>query len=152
MSQEAFSTADAQGYFSRMLRGEVAPPPIATLLGGTIEKVDVQAGRLRARYEASATFLNPAGMVQGGMLSAMLDDLSAGLVDASLMAGEGVVTLNLNVSFLRPAVVGTITGEARFIRRGRSVCHVSATLQQDGKDVATAVATCQIVRPIDPAR
>lgn len=142
----AHSTADANGYFSRMLRGETPPAPVLTLLGSRIIAVDAAAGSLSARYEAQAGFRNPAGTVQGGMLSAMLDDLTACLVDASLIAGEGVATLNLNVSFLRPATVGTLTGEARFIRRGRSVCHVSGVLQQDGKDVATAVATCQIVR------
>jgi uncharacterized protein (TIGR00369 family) len=142
----AASTADASGYFSRMLSGDVPPPPVATLLGGVVTQLDLQVGLLRARYTATDAFLNPAGTVQGGMLSAMLDDLTACLLDASLMAGEGVATLNLNVSFLRPAAVGELTGEARFIRRGRSVCHVSGVLQQDGKDVATAVATCQIVR------
>jgi acyl-coenzyme A thioesterase PaaI-like protein len=71
MSQEAFSTADAQGYFSRMLRGETPPAPVLTLLGSRISAVDAAAGRLSARYEAQVNFRNPAGTVQGGMLSAM---------------------------------------------------------------------------------
>jgi len=74
-----------------------------------------------------------------------LDDLTASLVDATLAAGQGVATLNLNVSFLRPAQVGTLQGEARLLRRGRDVCHVMGTLLQDGKEVATAVAVCKIV-------
>lgn len=146
MSSDVPLPADPNGYFSRMLRGELPPPPVARLLNATVTRVDLQAGLLQARYTATPDFLNPAGTVQGGMLSAMLDDLTACLVDASLSAGEGVATLNLNVSFLRSAAVGEITGEARFVRRGRSVCHVSGVLQQDGQDVATAVATCQIVR------
>ena len=39
----AHSTADANGYFSRMLRGEVARPPVLTLLGSRIDAVDAQA-------------------------------------------------------------------------------------------------------------
>jgi uncharacterized protein (TIGR00369 family) len=139
------TTADANGYFSRMLRGEVARPPVLTLLGSHIDAVDATAGTLSARYEAPAGFRNPAGTVQGGMLSAMLDDLTASLVDATLAAGQGVATLNLNVSFLRPAQVGTLQGEARMLRRGRDVCHVMGTLLQDGKEVATAVAVCKVV-------
>lgn len=139
------STADANGYFSRMLRGESARPPVLTLLGSQIDAVDAAAGTLSARYEAQASFRNPAGTVQGGMLSAMLDDLTASLVDATLPAGQGVATLNLNVSFLRPAQVGSLQGEARMLRRGRDVCHVTGTLLQDGKEVATAVAVCKIV-------
>jgi uncharacterized protein (TIGR00369 family) len=145
MSQEAFSTADAQGYFSRMLHGETPPAPVLTLLGSRIIAVDAAAGSLSANYEAQAGFRNPAGTVQGGMLSAMLDDLTASLVDATLAAGQGVATLNLNVSFLRPAQVGTLQGEARMLRRGRDVCHAMGTLLQDGKEVATAVAVCKIV-------
>lgn len=145
MSDPAFHTADPQGYFSRMLRGEVARTPVLTLLGGEVESVDAAAGTLRARYEGRADFRNPAGTVQGGMLSAMLDDVTASLVDATLTAGQGVATLSLNVSFLRPAQVGTLQAQATLLRRGRDVCHVMGVLQQNGKDVATAVAVCKIV-------
>ena len=141
----AHATADANGYFSRMLRGETPRPPVLTLLGSQIDAVDAAAGTLSATYQAQADFRNPAGTVQGGMLSAMLDDLTASLVDATLSAGQGVATLNLNVSFLRPAHVGPLQGEARLLRRGRDVCHVVGTLLQDGKEVATAVAVCKVV-------
>jgi len=137
----AHTTADANSYFSRMLRGETRPAPVLTLLGSRIDAVDAAAGTLSATYEAPAQFRNPAGTVQGGML----DDLTASLVDATLAAGQGVATLNLNVSFLRPAQVGTLQGQARMLRRGRDVCHVMGTLLQDGKEVATTVAVCKIV-------
>ena len=140
------ATADTNGYFSRMLRGETPRPPVLTLLGSRIDAVDVHAGTLSATYEAQASFRNPAGTVQGGMLSAMLDDLTASLVDATLTAGQGVATLNLNVSFLRPVQMGALQGEARMLRRGRDVCHVMGTLLQDGKEVATAVAVCKVVQ------
>ena len=145
MSSSPFKTTDPQGYFSRMLRGEVARTPVLTLLGGEVEFVDAESGTLRARYVGRDEFRNPAGSVQGGMLSAMLDDVTASLVDATLTAGQGVATLSLNVSFLRPAQVGSIQAEALMMRRGREVCHVMGTLRQDGKDVATAVAVCKVV-------
>ena len=140
-----FATADAASHFSRMLRGEVARAPVLDLLQSHVEMVDAQAGVLRATYEASHDFRNPAGTVQGGLLGAMLDDLTASLVDATLKPGEAVATLSLNLSFLRPAQAGKLQGEARMLRRGRDVCHVTATLTQDGKDVATAVAVCKAV-------
>ena len=132
-------------YFNRMLRGELPPPPIFTLLGGQIDSVDGEAGVLRARYQGAASFRNPAGQVQGGMLCAMLDDLCAAVVDATVEAGQSIATLNLNVSFLRPAQVGELQGEAQVIRRGREIAYASATLLQDGKAVATGSATCKIV-------
>ena len=140
--------SDSNSYFQRMLRGETPPPPVAALLGSRVEKVDTDAGVLIACYEATPNFNNPAGGVQGGMLGAMLDDLAASLVDATLQAGEAVATLNLNVSFLRPAKVGELTGRAEFLRRGREVCHVSGLLIQDGKEIASAVAVCKILNSI----
>lgn len=146
MSTAPLSTADPNGYFSRMLRGDVPRPPVLNLLGSRILAVDAGQGTLSAVYEAPDGFRNPGGTVQGGMLGAMLDDLTASLVDATLRSGEAVVTLNLNVSFLRPAAIGPLRGEARMLRRGREVCHVLGTLLQDGKDVATVVAVCKVVR------
>jgi uncharacterized protein (TIGR00369 family) len=131
--------------FHRMLRGELPRAPVLTLLGCRVDTVDVIAGTLSASYEASADFRNPVGSVQGGMLSAMLDDLTASLVDATLSQGQAVATLSLNVSFLRPGQVGILQGEARLLRRGRDVCHVLGTLLQGGKEIATAVSVCKIV-------
>jgi uncharacterized protein (TIGR00369 family) len=128
-----------------MLRGEVPRTPVLSLLGGEVESVDAEAGTLRARYVGRDEFRNPAGLVQGGMLSAMLDDVTASLVDATLTTGQGVATLSLNVSFMRPAHVGPIEAEASMMRRGKDICHVMGRLQQDGKDVAAAIAVCKVV-------
>jgi uncharacterized protein (TIGR00369 family) len=145
VSKPTILTADPHGTFSRMLRGEVPRTPVISLLGGEVESVDAEAGTLRARYVGRDEFRNPAGLVQGGMLSAMLDDVTASLVDATLTTGQGVATLSLNVSFMRPAHVGPIEAEASMMRRGKDICHVMGRLQQDGKDVATAIAVCKVV-------
>jgi uncharacterized protein (TIGR00369 family) len=139
-------TIDPDSYFAKMQRGEVLPPPVHRTLGGRIAGVDVEAGTLEAHYVGSEAGLNPAGHVQGGMLAAMLDDVTAFLVTATLAAGESCSTLNLNVSFLRPALPGAIVGRSRLVRRGREVCHVAGELLQEGKLVATATATCMAVR------
>lgn len=121
-------------------------PPITTTLGGAIRRVDLDAGVLESTYIATAAFLNPASQVQGGMLCAMLDDVTAFLVTASLADREFCATLNLNVSFLRPALAGPLEGRAQLMRRGREVCYVTGELLQDGKVVASATATCMVVR------
>lgn len=137
---------DPQSYFHQLQAGQASPPAVTTLLGGRITSVDVDAGTLTSQYEALASFANPAGQVQGGMLGAMLDDATAFLVTATLAQRQFCATLNLNVSFLRPARAGQLTAAARLVRRGREVCHVQAELSQEGKLVATAVATCMVVQ------
>jgi uncharacterized protein (TIGR00369 family) len=136
----------ADNWFARMQRGEVPPPPVAGLLGEVIRAVDVQAGTLQADYLADERFANPAGGVQGGMLGAMLDALTAGLVDATLQPGEVVATLSLNLQFMGPARPGALQGRAWLGKRGREVCFVHAELQQAGKVVAGAQAVCKILR------
>lgn len=126
---------------------ELAVPPVAHLLSRRIDEVDVTRGMLRLTFSGTQAFGNPAGHIAGGMLAAMLDDLTALMVDATAQPGQGVVTLSLNVSFLRPARAGEITGVATLVRRGRELCHVNGMLQQDGKDVAWAVAICKLVDP-----
>lgn len=139
-------TAPAEHWWQRMQRGELPPPPVARLLGAAIRRVDREAGELDVDYAPRAEFANPTGGVQGGMLGAMLDDLTAGLVDSTLTGGEAPATVSLNLSFLRPARIAPMQGRARLLRRGRELCHVSGELLQDGQVVATAVAVCLIVR------
>jgi uncharacterized protein (TIGR00369 family) len=129
-----------------MQRGELPSPPVFSLLGGVICSVDALTGTWRVDYVGTSGFLNPAGLIQGGMLCAMLDDLTASHVDSTLVAGEYVATLNLNTSFLRSAKPGLLHGESTIVRRGRDICHVSAVLTQDDKIVASAVATCKVMK------
>jgi uncharacterized protein (TIGR00369 family) len=139
-------TPHPDNYFTRLQHGDAELPPITTTLGGEIQKVDLDAGTLESTYIATPAFLNPAGQVQGGMLCAMLDDVTAFLVTATLADRECCATLNLNVSFLRPAQSGPLEGRAQLVRRGRDVCNVSGELWQGGRLTASATATCMVTR------
>ncbi len=63
-------------------------PPVATLLGG--ESLDRAAGKLRVRDPGNPRFPKPPGRGVRGMRSAMLDDLTARLVDATVGPGKVV--------------------------------------------------------------
>lgn len=130
-------TAVIHPYIRKIMDGEVAPPPISTTLGNRIVSLDIEAGRIECEYQALPAFANPAGQVQGGMLAAMLDDVTALLCMAALGEGMHCATLNLNVSFLRPAKPGLITGRAKLVRQGARVVNAEGELWQDGKLLAT---------------
>jgi uncharacterized protein (TIGR00369 family) len=76
----------------------------------------------------------------------MLDDTMGPALAATLAEGEFAPTLNLNVSFERPAQVGTIVGKGRVLKRGRDVCFLAGELYQDGQRLACATATALIRR------
>ncbi len=118
-------------------------------LGRELGEIDCAAGRARVAFEARAQFLNPLGMVQGGFLVAMLDEVMVDAALARLGADFVIPTLEIKASFLRPAPAGRIVGEGWVVRSGRSIVFTEARLlAPDGEAVATASATA-VVRPFE---
>lgn len=66
--------SDRQGPFWDVVAGRAALPPAAETLGWKLVSVDPAQGTIEVTFEASERFVNPAGVVQGGFLAAMLDD------------------------------------------------------------------------------
>lgn len=138
-------------YLNRVLRGEESPPAVAELLQVQVQAgdIDVEAGVVRSRFQGVPAFGNPAGHVQGGILCAMLDHLCASAIETQLDEDKALVTLNLHTTFLRPALMGEIQGEAQVVRHGREISYVEASLLQEGKVVARASSSCKIInRPV----
>ena len=131
-------------FFWKIMAGELPPPKAAETLGISFKAVDSEAGTIEVEFQARAAFTNPAGNIQGGFLAAMLDDTMGPALSVTLGLDEFAPTLNLNVSFERPAVVGTIVGKGRIVKRGRDVCFLAAELFQDGELVASGTATALI--------
>lgn len=122
--------------------------PVTHLLCQRIQQLDLQAGTIVVQYQATEQFLNPARQVQGGMISAMLDDVTAVLVTAMLEPGEFCATLSLNTAFLSSAQTGSLLGKARLERQGKTICNVCGELWQGERLVATATAVCMVRRPV----
>jgi uncharacterized protein (TIGR00369 family) len=78
----------------------------------------------------------------------MLDDKLGPALAAILGEGEFAATLELKVSFLRPATPGRITGTGRVVHRGGSIAFPAGELRDEVGDVlTTATATVRIIRP-----
>ena len=139
-----------RGVFWDMVEGRVAPPPAAVLLGWKLVAIDPERGTVRVAFEAKPEFLNPIGTVQGGILTAMLDD-TMGPAAAAHLGGDAVCpTLELKTSFLRPARLGALYGEGRVVHRGRDVVFVEGRLEDgEGRLLATATATTRVI-PFTP--
>ena len=121
-------------------------PPCATLLGW--EALSIEPGRVRVRFDAREEFCNGMGNVQGGFLAAMLDDAMGPALFTLLDEGQFAPTLEMKVSFLRPAQPGLIVGEGRVVQRTRGVAFLEGTLlSDDGAIISTATATARIMAP-----
>ncbi|MAH68110.1 MAG: phenylacetic acid degradation protein [Afipia sp.] len=131
----------SERFFEAIAAGKLPPPECARTLGLEIISYDLDAHTVELWFDGKPEFANPIGIVQGGFLSAMLDDCM-GLASATMMnVGEFAPTLALNVQFHRPAKIGKLKGFGRVTMRGKEIFHLAGELFQDDKLVATANAT-----------
>lgn len=124
--------------------GLVETPPAAALLGW--KALSLEPGHIRVRYTAQPEFGNPQGAIQGGFLAAMLDDAMGPALFTLLAAEDFAPTIEMKVSFLRPARPGPLIAEGRVVHQSRSIAFLEGTLAtEDGDLVATATATARII-------
>jgi uncharacterized protein (TIGR00369 family) len=129
---------------------QITPPPVAKLLGWRLLDARPAEGWIKLGFEGKPEFLNPAGFVQGGMLSAMLDDTMGPAVLVMTEAKSYTTTVSLTVNFLSPAKSGPIIAEAKVTQLGKSIAFVEARLTAaDGTLLATASA---VERLLDAAK
>ncbi|MGI1679528.1 MAG: PaaI family thioesterase [Cellvibrionaceae bacterium] len=134
-------------FFSKIQRGELPPPNIAKTLNATFLEVNTDKQTLLTSFDIGEEFLNPAGFVQGGIVSAMLDDTMGPCLASLLGENQFAPTLSLKVSFIKGANPGKFTGKGKVIKKGKSICYLSSELvDADGELVATATATAKIIR------
>jgi uncharacterized protein (TIGR00369 family) len=131
---------DKNAFFWQIQDGRLPPPKAAATLGIQILSVSPDAGTIEVEFDGRPEFTNPAGQIQGGFLAAMLDDTVGPLISSTLRAGEFAPTLNLNVSFAKPASVGKLLGKGRIVRRGKDVSILASEFYQGGELIATATA------------
>jgi uncharacterized protein (TIGR00369 family) len=128
-----------------LLRGEVPPPPAATLLG--MRLASFAPGEARVELDATGTHANPMGTVQGGVLAAIADAAMGWAYMTTLGDGESYTTVEMKVNFLRTVRTGRISARARVKNAGRTLGLIECdVLDTDDRLVAHAVSTCMILR------
>ena len=139
--------SDRTGPFWDAIEGRVSMPPVARLLGWTLEAIDPEAGTIVVGYDAKPEFANPLGNVQGGILAAMLDDAMGPALVATLLPGRFAPTLEMKVSYLQPAAVGgRLFGHGRVVKAGGTIAFLEGELRDEsGAVVARASATARLV-------
>ena len=119
----------------------------AQLLSQKVLGFDAKEAVVRVGFVAPLSVSNPAGFVQGGVLSAMLDDTLGPVVWLATDGQFFPVTINLSVAFLGAARPGAIEAEARLIHLGKLIAHAEAELRdKDGIRLARASASMRLVR------
>src|SRR2546425_5427012 len=98
-----------------MQRGEIAPPPVAALIGFTL--ASVEPGCAVVEFEATPRHANPMGTLHGGVLCDIADAAMGMAWASTLDEGETFTTLELKINFLKPVWTGKLTATGRVVQR-----------------------------------
>jgi uncharacterized protein (TIGR00369 family) len=125
---------------------DIPMPPSARLLGWRLLDSRPWDGWLKVGFDGRAEFCNPAGFIQGGILSAMLDDTMGPAVFVTSDGRFYTTTISLTVNFIAPARPGLLTAEAQVIQIGKTVAFMEGKLiAGDGTVLATASTTARLI-------
>ncbi len=121
--------------------------PAATKhLGTDLLDCDVEKGWVRLSFEPKPEFVNPHGGIQGGFISAMLDECFSFAAFIHMKGAFRTPTIEMTTQFINHAKIETLHGEGRVVKAGRSVVFSEASLfRADGKLCAKATASTLLV-------
>ncbi|MEO9970216.1 MAG: PaaI family thioesterase [Hyphomonadaceae bacterium] len=117
-------------------------PPCSQTLGMRLTEVRQADKTIRMAFDVSPDFANPTGAVQGGFVSAMLDEAMSTCCIIASNVTMTAPTLEMKTSFLRPLFPGPAEVSARIIKWGKSAAFMEAeAYDPEGRLVAKATAT-----------
>ena len=121
--------------------------PMAQAMGCLLVAADGETGMVRLEFSPAAIFVQGAGVLQGGAVTAMLDFSMAFALLAMLPASQTCATVGLNATFLRAAPMGRYVAVGEITKRGRTLAFAHArlfALADPARTVATATSTLAI--------
>jgi uncharacterized protein (TIGR00369 family) len=129
-------------YLRQIAAGDLAPPPVARLLGFTI--VEVEPGRAVFSMDPAEWMYNPIGSVHGGIAATLLDSCMGCAVHAALEPGVGYSTTDLHVRYVRAMsdTTGRVLAEGRVVHLGRRTATAEGRLYvQAGESLIAHAST-----------
>src|ERR1700709_1541113 len=123
---------------------------IWTTLG--YRRLDWSSGSTTIGWDAAQDYCFPSAggpIVQGGLVTALLDAAMGGACWTTLNTDEAFLTADLRVEFLKPAQLGPVAAYGWVVKRTRRVVFCAAELYRgETKDELLASSRCtQVVLP-----
>lgn len=117
-----------------------------TLGNGEVLAWDAEHKRMTVQFDASPAFCHSGDVVQGGFVTAWIDNAMALAVGRASAGAYLPATLEVKVSFFRPTHPGRVRAEAWIVRMGRSVAFTEGhLLDAEGVVLASATSTIKLV-------
>jgi uncharacterized protein (TIGR00369 family) len=91
--------------------------------------------------------LNPFGTLQGGYLAVFIDELLSTAIASVLEDGEWAMTAEFKINFLRALAPAPLAGNARVLRRSRTLAFLEAQIESGSEQIAvTASSTWAVMK------
>ncbi|ABO66594.1 MULTISPECIES: PaaI family thioesterase [Geobacillus] len=126
-----------------VITGQSAPPPCDVTLG--VHLTEARDGYAKGVWTVSESLLNGNGVIMGGFVGAAADIMMAYAVTTLLRDDQLHASINLQTTFHRPMEAGEAEIEAQVEKFGRTIAYVTATVRQNGKEVASATSSVLIM-------
>jgi uncharacterized protein (TIGR00369 family) len=131
----------------RAIRDGVLPePPMARLIDFRLRVAE--PGRIVMELEPHESLENTIGLLHGATAAALLDTAMGCAISTMLPAGQGAVTLDLKLTYLRPLSVksGTISAEGKVVKLGRQTSYAEGFVRDGAGNLAVhATATFSMI-------
>lgn len=115
--------------------------------------MDKEAGRAAIEVEAEMRMCHSGGVVQGGFVTGWIDAAMARAAMCATDFKETPMSLEIKVSFFRPATPGLLVAEAWIERQGRSTIFLEGNLKNAAGDVvAKGTSTVRMMPLIDMSK
>jgi uncharacterized protein (TIGR00369 family) len=129
-----------------MQENELAHPSICNIIPMSI--AHVEKSKITFHVTANENHLNSMGGIHGGFSATVLDTVTGCAVHTLLDAGISYATIDLSIKMIRPIPKDEILiAEGILINLSKSLGISEGTIKtDDGKLLATATATCMILK------
>ena len=126
--------------------GILPEPPMARLIDFRLRVAE--PGRIVMELEPHEGLENTIGLLHGATAAALLDTAMGCAISTMLPAGQGAVTLDLKLTYLRPLSVrsGKISAEGKIIKLGRQTSYTEGFVRDGAGNLAVhATATFSMI-------
>ena len=116
--------------------GVLPEPPMARLIDFRLRVAE--PGRIVMELEPHESLENTIGLLHGATAAALLDTAMGCAISTMLPAGQGAVTLDLKLTYLRPLSVksGKISAEGKIIKLGRQTSYTEGFVRDGAGNLA----------------
>lgn len=107
--------------------------PFDQFLGLEYKKLDDH--HIQIKLPVQDLFINSLGVIHGGIISSLADIAMANLGSTNELGIQKAVTVDLNVSFLKPATGAFLLADAQIVKQGRNIIHAECSILNDKEEM-----------------